>query len=243
VRLYCLVDPFENRSADTAKRALVAKKAGRPVRSHGKGLDFEGEILRDYVLSNFTGILSVANRLLQRPKPSLDRVRNQVAHFAGPVVEFKGRGSEKAAAGENFFFRVAKPVSTESSQARESLCLKSGANHCLHENTASLLHHSALKIFLRTKVSEKAALTYFQRGGEFADGEPFETFERSEIHGSLQNRAMRFYAARTPALDRSQNDGRRGDCKWLPRAALAMSAWASCHGYIIARPFVLLQGS
>ena len=58
MRLYYLFDPFENCPADTAKRAIVAKKAGRPVRSHGEGLDFEDEILRDYVLSNFTGILA-----------------------------------------------------------------------------------------------------------------------------------------------------------------------------------------
>jgi len=219
VWLYCLVDPFENCPADTAKRAVVSKKAGRPVRSHGKGLDFEDEILRNYVLSNFAGILTVANRLLQRSKPSLNRVRNQVAHFAGPVVEFKGRGSEKAAAGENFFFRVAEPVSTESSQARESLFLKSGPNDSLHEDTTSLLHDSALKIFLRAEMREEATLADLQGRGEFADGEPFETFERRDIHGSLQNRAASFYTARTPALISSPNAGWRGGYQWLPRKA------------------------
>jgi hypothetical protein len=219
VRLYYLFDPFENCPADTAKRALVAKKAGRPVRSHGQGLNFENEILRDYVLSNFTGILAVANRLLQRSKPPLNRVRNQVANFAGPVVEFEGRGSEKTAAGENFFFRVAEPVSTESPQARESLRLKSGPNHCLHENTASLLHHSALKIFLRAEMREEAALADLQRGGEFADGEPFEAFERSDIHGSLQNRAASLYAARSPPLISSCDSGRRSGYQRQPRAA------------------------
>jgi hypothetical protein len=223
VRLYCLLDPFENRLADAAKRAMVAKKPGCPVRSHGERLNFKYKIAGHDVFSDVSGVLRVADRLLQRRKPSLNRFRNQVAHFAGPVVEFEGRGSEKAAAGENFFFRVAKPVSTESSQARESLCLKSGPNHCLHKDTASLLHHSALKVFFRTKVSEKAALTDLQGCGEFADGEPLETFERSEIYGSLQNRAPRLYASRTPALNRSRN-GRRSDCKGLPRTVQPMSA-------------------
>jgi hypothetical protein len=178
VRLYCLLDPFENCPADTAKRALVAKKPRRPVRSHSERLNFKYKIAGNDVFSDFSSVLRVADRLLQRCKPSLNRFRNQVAHFAWPVVEFEGRGSEKAAAGENFFFRVAEPVSTESSQARESVRLKGGPNHCLHENTASLLHHGALKIFFRTEVREKAALTYLQGRGEFADGEPFEAFQR-----------------------------------------------------------------
>jgi hypothetical protein len=216
VRLYYLFDPFENCPADTAKRPIVAKKTGRPVRSHGEGLDFEDKILRNYVLPNFTGILAIANRLLQRAKPSLNRVRNQVANFAGPVVEFEGRSSEKAAAGENFFFRVAEPVSTESAQARESLRLKSGPNHCLHENTASLLHHSALKIFLRAEMREEAALADLQGRGEFADGEPFEAFERSDIHGSLQNRATSLNTARTPPLIRSCDSGRRSGYQRQP---------------------------
>src|SRR4029077_6959705 len=154
---------------------------------------------------------------------SREKRTNNVPHFVGTIVEFEGRGGEKASAGENFLFGIAEPVPAESSQTHESLCLKSGPNDSLHENTTGLLHHSALKIFFRTKVSKKAALTYLQGRGEFSDGEPFETFERSEVHSSLQNRAMRFYTACTPALDHSQNDGRRGDCKWLPRAALATS--------------------
>ena len=148
----------------------------------------------------------------------------KVAHFAGPVVEFEGCGSEKAAAGENFLFRVAEPVSTESSQARESVCLKSRPNDCLHENTTGLLHHSALKVFFRTEVSEKAALTYLQGRREFADGEPFETFERSNIYGSLQNRAASLNAARTPALIRCRDAGWRSGCQRLPRTAQRMVA-------------------
>ena len=97
------------------------------------------------------------------------------------------------------------------------MCLKSGANDRLHENAASLLHHSALKIFFRTKVGEEAALADLQRGGELADGEPFETFKRSEIHRSLQNRATSFYSARALVLNRSRNDGRRSGFQWRPR--------------------------
>jgi hypothetical protein len=200
VRLYCLIDPYENCPADAAKGAIVAKKPGRPVRSHGERLNFKYEIAGNNVFSDFSSVLRVANRLLQRRKPSLNRFRNQVAHFAGPVVEFERRGSEKAAAGENFFFRVAKPVSTESAQAREAVRLKSGPNHCLHENTTGLLHHGALKVFFRTKVSEKAALADLERCGEFADGEGFKTFERSNIHGLLQNGAASLDTARTSAL-------------------------------------------
>jgi hypothetical protein len=163
-------------------------------------LNFKYKIAGNHVFSDFSSVLRVANRLLQRREPSLNRIRNQVAHFARPVVEFEGRGSEKAAAGENFVFRVAKPVSTESAQAREVMRLKSGPNHCLHENTTSLLHYSALKIFFRTKVREKAAFADLEGGSKFTDGESFETFKRSEIYGSLQNRAVRLYAARTSAL-------------------------------------------
>jgi hypothetical protein len=81
------------------------------------------------------------------------------------------------------------------------------------------LHHGALQIFLRPKVSEKAALTDLQRRGEFPDGEAFETFERSDIHGSLQNRAASLYASRTPALIRSGNAGWRGGYQRLRRTA------------------------
>jgi hypothetical protein len=81
------------------------------------------------------------------------------------------------------------------------------------------LHYSALKIFFRTKVSEKATLADVQGRGEFADGEPFETFERRDIYGSLQNRTASFDTPRTPALISSRNAGWRSGYQWLPRTA------------------------
>jgi hypothetical protein len=66
-------------------------------------------------------------------------------------------------------------------------------------------------------VSEKAAFADLQQSGELADGEPLETFERSDIHRSLQNRATCFNSARTPVLNRSRNNGRRSGGKWPPR--------------------------
>src|SRR4029077_7766382 len=155
---------------------------------------------------------------------SREKRTNNVPHFVGTIVEFEGRGGEKASAGENFLFGIAEPVPAESSQTRESLCLKSGPNDSLHENTTGLLHHSALKVFFRTKVSKKAALTYLQGRGEFSDGEPLETFERSDIYGSLQNRAASLYTAWTPALIRCRDAGWRSGCQWLPRTAQRMVA-------------------
>ena len=66
---------------------------------------------------------------------------------------------------------------------------------------------------------EETALADLQRGGEFADREPFKAFERCDIHGSLQNRAASFYAARTPPLIRCRNASWRGGCQWQPRMA------------------------
>jgi hypothetical protein len=224
VWLCYLIDSFENCPADAAERAIVAEKARRPVRSQSERLNFEYEVARDHILPDFSRILRVAERLLERREPSLERLNNKVAHFAGPVVEFERRGSKKASARKNFIFGISEPVPAESSQTREAVCLKSRPNDCLHENTTSLLHNGALKIFFRTKVSKKAALTYLQGRGEFSDGEPFETFERSDIYSFLQNRAASLYTARTPALIRCGDAGWRSGYQWLPRTAQRMVA-------------------
>ena len=122
-----LIDPFKNCPADTAKRAIVAEKARRPVRSESQRLNFEYEVARDHILPDFSRILRVAKRLLERREPSLNRFRDQVAHFAGTIVEFERRGSKKTSAWENFIFGIAEPVPAESAQAREAVRLKSWA--------------------------------------------------------------------------------------------------------------------
>ena len=221
MRLCYLIDPLENCPANTSKRAIVVEQARSPIRSHGERLNFEYNVAGNHVLPDFSGILRVADRLLLRRKPFFKRFNNQIAHFAGPVVEFERRGSKEAPAGENLLFRIVEPVFAKSPQAGEAVRLKCGTNDRSHENTAGFLYDSALEIFFRTEVGEEATLADLQRAGELADSERFEAFEGSDIHSFLKNRTASLYAARTPALVQCCNDGRRGGWQW-PRAGQSM---------------------
>src|ERR1700752_1316513 len=221
MRLCYLIDPLENCPANTSKRAIVVEQARSPIRSHGARLNFEYNVAGNHVLPDFSCILRVAERLLQRRKPFFKRFNNQIAHFAGPVVEFERGGSKKAPAGENLLFRIVEPVFAKSPQSREAVRLKSWSNDGFHENATGFLHHGALKIFFRTEVGEEATLADLQRGGELADSERFEAFEGSDIHSFLKNCAASLYTARAPASIQCCNDGRRVGWQW-PRAGQSM---------------------
>ena len=215
MRLCYLIDPLENCPANASKRAIVVEQARSPIRSHGERLNFEYNVAGNHVLPDFSCILRVAERLLQRRKPFFKRFNNQIAHFAGPVVEFERGGSKEAPAGENLLFRIVEPVFAKSPQAREAVRLKCGTNDRSHENTAGFLYDSALEIFFGTEVGEKAAFADLQRSGKLADSERFEAFEGSDIYSFLKNRTASLYAARTPALIQCRNKSRDGNGPWL----------------------------
>jgi hypothetical protein len=217
MRLRYLIDPLENCPPDAPKRAVVVEQARSPVRSHGERLNFKYNVAGNHVLSDFYGILRVADRLPQRAKPSLKIFNDQVADFAGTIVEFERGGGEKTTAGENFIFRIVEPIFAKSPQTREAVSLKSGTDDCLHENAAGFLHNCALKVFFRTEVGEEATFADLQRGGELADSERFEALEGSNVDSPLQNCAASLYTARAPALVQCSNNIRRGGRQWLAR--------------------------
>jgi hypothetical protein len=63
-----------------------------------------------------------------------------------------------------------------------------GAADSIDEKLTSGFDGSELQILLGAKVGKKTALAHFQVIGEAADGEAFETFERSEMNGAQENR-------------------------------------------------------
>ena len=83
--------------------------------------------------------------------------------------------------------------------------------------------------------SEEAALADVQGTGELADGEAFETFQRSDVDGFAEDGATGFQAA--GAARRLLCCG--GSAAWWRCGILG--ACVHCAARIIARPFVLLQ--
>lgn len=162
------------------------------MRTEHDAVELERELLWIEFLVEVPFADGDARRLRELVDPVLLRAHESIARGTGPVIELATHADEEAAAGP---LAPLHPVVEQGAQARfAARGAECGHHDFVHELARGFFDDRDLERFLRTEVSEQAALREARLFRETTDREPRNADDRGELECLRQNRLPRLFA-------------------------------------------------